>query len=123
MESLTIEMKQVRPTLAQRKAQLVRQGEFYRVGVVHAKAQVQHAARPDALFHSALDHAAWAVRSRVDSLLTPTGASVASIMPYALAIYRFVRHRKLGKASIGAALVLAGVGWYLQRRRAAHTME
>jgi hypothetical protein len=123
MELPTIELKQARPTLEQTKARLIRQGEFYRVGVVHAKAQLQHAARPETLFHSALDHAASAVRSRADSLLTPTGASVASITPYALAIYRFVRHRKLGKASIGVALVLAGVGWYLQRRRTAHTTD
>ena len=107
-----------RSTPAERKAELIRQGEFYRVGVVHAKAQLKHAARPEALFHSAVDHATWALRSRVDSLLSPTGASVASIMPFAMTIFKFIRHRKIGKASVGVALALAGVGFYLQQRRA-----
>lgn len=103
-----------------RKAHLIRQGEFYRVGVVHAKVQLHFAARPEALFHSALDHAGSAIRTRLDSVLAPAGTNVASIMPYALVLFRFVRHRKLGKASIGAALLLTGIGWYLQQRRAAH---
>lgn len=117
MESQTVEVKAKPVDAAERKAELIRQGEFYRVGVVHSKAQVKYAARPEALFHSAVDHATWAVRSRVDSLLQPTGASVASIMPYAMAIIGFIRKRKMGKASLGVALALAGAGWYLQQRR------
>lgn len=117
MDTQTVEVKDKPVDIDERKAELVRQGAFYRVGVVHAKAQVRHEARPEALFHSALDHASWAVRSRVDSLLHPTGASVASIMPYALTIFKFLRHRRMGKAAIGAALVAAGVGVYLQQRR------
>ena len=103
--------------LADRKAQLMRQGEFYRAGVLHAKAQVKHEASPTTLFHTALDHATWAVRSRVDGLLKPTGASVASMMPYALSILGFIRRRRLGKPALGVAVVLGGLGWYLQRRR------
>jgi hypothetical protein len=118
MDAQIVEVKERPGDLAERKALLVRQGEFYRVGVVHAKAQVKYAARPDALFHSAIDHATWALRARVDSLLNPTGTSVGSIMPYAMAIYSFIRRRKMGKAAIGAAVVLAGVGIYLQQRRA-----
>jgi len=113
----TVALKDKQAGLEERKAQLVRQGEFYRVGVVHAKEQVKHEARPDALFHAAMDQATWAVRARVDSLLHPTGASVASIMPYALGILGFIRRRRMGKAALGAALVLGGVGWYLQQRR------
>ena len=85
--------------------------------------QLQCAARPEALFHSALEHTGSAVRARLDRVLAPAGTNVASIMPYALVLIRFVRHRKLGKASIGAALLLTGIGWYLQRRRAAHERQ
>jgi hypothetical protein len=116
MDPQTVEVKDQRSGTEQRKAELIRQGEFYRVGVVHAKAQVKYAARPEALFHSALDHATWALRSRVDGLLKPTGTSVAMLMPYALAIFKFLRQRRMGKAGLGAAVALAAVGWYLQRR-------
>ena len=118
MDTQTVEVKDKHADTDERKAQLIRQGDFYRVGVIHAKAQVKQAARPEALFHSAIDHATWALRARVDGLLKPTGASVASIMPYAMAIFSFIRKRKVGKASLGVALALAGVGWYLQQRRA-----
>jgi hypothetical protein len=107
---------------AERKAQLIRKGEFYRVGVVHAKAQVKHAARPEVMFHSAIDHATWALRSRVDSLLTPSGASVSTLLPYALTIFKFIRGRRMGKKSLAVGLVLAGAGFYLQQRRARQAM-
>jgi hypothetical protein len=118
MDTQTVVVKEQRSDVDQRKAELIRQGQFYRVGVVHAKAQVKHAARPEALFHSAVDHAGWALRARVDSLLKPTGTSVALIMPYALTAFRFIRQRRMGKAGLGAALALAALGWYLQQRRA-----
>jgi hypothetical protein len=122
MESQIVAVKDKPADVAERKAQLIRQGEFHRVGVMHAKAQVKQAARPEALFHSAIDHASWAVRSRVDSLLKPTGTSVGAMMPYALTVFRFIRHRRMGKASLGVAAVLAGVGFYLQQRRARQSM-
>ena len=81
MESQTVEVKAPKGDMHERKAQLIREGEFYRVALVHAKAQVKHAARPDVLFHSAVDHATWAVRSRIDSVLKPTGASMATLAP------------------------------------------
>ncbi len=118
METQTVEVQDKPLDPAERKAELVRQGEFYRVGVVHAKAQVVHEARPDVLFHTAVDHASLAIRSRVDGLLHPTGASVASIMPWALTAFKFLRQRRMGKAAIGTALVLGGVGIFLQQRRA-----
>ena len=58
--------------LAERKTQLKRQADFYRVGIVHSKASIKQGVRPEALFHSALDHATWAIRSRVDNVLRPT---------------------------------------------------
>jgi hypothetical protein len=117
MESQIVAVKDHPAGVDERKAQLIRQGEFHRVGVMHAKEQVKQAARPEALFHSAIDHAGWAVRARVDSLLHPTGTSVGALMPYALTAFRFIRHRRMGKASLGVAVVLAGVGLYLQQRR------
>jgi hypothetical protein len=117
MDTQTVTVKDKPLDHEQRMAELVRQGEFHRVGVVHAKEQIKHAARPEALFHSAVDHASWAVRSRVDSLLHPTGASVASIMPFALTVFKFIRYRRMGKAALGVALVLGGVGLYLQQKR------
>jgi hypothetical protein len=104
-------------SLAERKARLLRQGDFYRVGIAHAKARIKHDARPEVLLHSALDHATWAVRARIDSLLHPTGINVASIMPYAATIVGFITQRRLLKPALGVAALLGGVAWYLQRRR------
>jgi hypothetical protein len=118
METQTVEVQDKPIDPAERKAELIRQGEFYRVGVVHSKAQVVHEARPDVLFHTAVDHASLAIRSRVDGLLHPTGASVASLMPWALTAFKFLRHRRMGKAAVGVAVVLGGIGVYLQQRRA-----
>jgi hypothetical protein len=103
--------------LAERKARLMRQGEFHRVSILHAKAQVKQAARPQALLHDAIDHATWAIRSRMDSLLKPTGVNLTSLAPYALTILGFIRRRRLGKPALAVAVVLAGLGWFLQRRR------
>jgi hypothetical protein len=100
-----------------RKAELLREGAFYRSGVALAKAQLKHAARPEVLFHSAIDHATFALRSRADALLRPTGVSVTALAPYALSILGFIRRRNLGKPALGVGLVLGAVGWYLQRKR------
>jgi hypothetical protein len=105
-------------TPAERKEELMRDGEFFRAGVAHAKAQIRHGARPEVLFHSAVDHATWAVRSRVDSLLHPTGTSVSSLAPYALTAIKFIRHRKLGKPALAIGALLGVAGWYLRHRRA-----
>ncbi len=103
-------------TLAERKASLLRQGEFYRVGIVHAKAGIKQASRPDALFHSAVDHAGAAIRSRVDALLHPTGINMATVMPFAVTIFGFLRRRQLLKPALGVAAALAGAAYYLQHR-------
>ena len=117
MESQTVEVKEPKGDVQERKAQLIREGEFYRVALVHAKAQVKHAARPEVLFHSAVDHATWAVRSRVDSLLKPTGASMATLAPILVTAVRIFRNRRMGIAGIASAVAIAGFGWYLQQRR------
>jgi hypothetical protein len=116
----TVKIKQ---TPAERIEELKRDGEFYRAGVAHAKAQIRHGARPEVLFHSAVDHASFAVRSRVDSLLHPTGFSVASMAPYALTAFKFIRHRKLGKPALAVGVLLGVAGWYFQRRRAQQAVQ
>lgn len=110
-------------SLSERKARLLRQGDFYRVGIAHAKARIKHEARPDVLFHSALDHATFAVRSRIDSVLHPTGISVASIMPYAATIIGFITRRRLVKPALALTAVLGGVAWYLQQRRTGQAQD
>ena len=103
--------------LEERKARLLREGEFYRVGIARAKAQIQHGARPDTMLHAAIGHAGWALRSRIDGLLKPTGVNLAALMPYALSVLGFVRRRRLGKPALAVSLALGALGWYLQRRR------
>jgi hypothetical protein len=102
--------------LAERKARVLRDGGLYRVGIVHAKAQIKHGMRPDTIFHSALDHAGWALRSRLDGILKPTGVNLATLMPYALGLLGFIRRRRLGKPALAAGVALAALGWLLQRR-------
>jgi len=102
----------------QRKRALLRDGEFYRAGVVHARAQIKHAAQPEVMLHSVMDHATWALRSRADALLRPTGTSISTLAPYALTVLSFIRKRRLGKQAIGVAAVLGALGWFVQRKRA-----
>jgi hypothetical protein len=100
-----------------RKAELLRDGEFYRSGLAHAKAQIKHEARPEVMFHNLIDHATWSLRTRADALLRPTGTNVSALAPYALTVLGFIRKRRLGKPVLGAALLLGGLGWYLQRNK------
>lgn len=102
----------------ERKRALLRDGEFYRAGVAHARAQIKHSARPEVMLHSVIDHATWALRTRADALLKPTGTSVSVLAPYALTVLGFIRKRNLGKPALGVAALLGVAGWYLQRKRA-----
>jgi hypothetical protein len=103
---------------AARKAELLRDGEFYRAGLAHARAQIKHGARPEVLFHSVVDHATWALRTRADALLKPTGTSISALAPYAMTLFGIIRKKRLGKPALALA-ALAGVGaWYMQRKRA-----
>lgn len=101
-----------------RKTRLKRQADFYRADIVHSKAKIKQSARPEALFHSALDHATWAIRSRIDSVLRPTGINVASVMPYAIGILGFLRQRRMIKPALGVLVAAAGVALYVRQRRA-----
>ncbi|WP_036165727.1 hypothetical protein [Massilia sp. 9096] len=102
----------------QRKRALLRDAEFYRAGVVHARAQIKHDAQPQVIFHSVVDHATWVLRARADALLKPTGTSISVLAPYAMTALGFIRKRRLGKQAIGAAALLGALGWYVQRKRA-----
>jgi hypothetical protein len=118
--SQTVTIKQ---TPAERKEELMRDGEFFRAGVAHAKAQIRHGARPEVLFHSAVDHATYAIRGRVDSLLHPTGVSMSTLAPYALTAIKFIRHRKLGKPALAIGVLLGVAGWYWRHRQAQQVVE
>jgi hypothetical protein len=102
--------------LTERKHRLLLQAEMYRVGIVHARVGLKQAARPEALFHQALDHAGWALRSRVDRLLHPTGVSAATLMPFAMTVIGFITRRRLVKPALGILAVGAAVALYVQRR-------
>ena len=100
-----------------RKQELLREGEYFRNGVAHAKAQIRHSAHPDVMLHGVIDHATSALRVRADALLRPTGTSVSDLMPYGMAAYKFIRQRRMGRKAAGAALVLGAIGYYLNKRR------
>ena len=102
---------------AARKKELLREGEFFRAGVAHAKAGIQHSIKPEVMMRTAIDHTTVALRSRADALLKPTGANVAMLMPYAMSALNFVRQRRLAKPVAGAAVALGAVGWYFNRKR------
>jgi hypothetical protein len=102
----------------ERKRALLRDGEFYRAGVAHARAQIKHGARPEVMFHSVIEHATWALRTRADVLLKPTGTSISVLAPYALTVLGFIRKRRLGKPALGIAALAGVAAWYVQRKRA-----
>jgi hypothetical protein len=103
------------PDVSERKARLLRQGDFYRAGIVQAKAHIKHGAKPETIFHNAMDHATFALRSRVDGLLRPTGINVGSVMPYAMSIISFINRRRLHKPALGVAVLMGAAAWYAQR--------
>ncbi|RJG20482.1 hypothetical protein [Massilia cavernae] len=107
-------------SLAERKARLLRQGDFYRAGIVQAKHHIKQGARPENIFHTVVDHAVFALRSRVDGLLRPSGISVGTLMPYAMTALSFINRRRLQKPALGLAVLGALAAWYVHRRRAAH---
>lgn len=107
--------------LAAEKERLIREGELYRIRVVHAKALVAEALRPEALFHGAVDHALGLAQARFGALLKPgglSGVNVRALMPYALTVGSFIARKRLIKPALGLAAGLAlGVAWLARRRR------
>ncbi|MGB9107912.1 MAG: hypothetical protein WCC39_04400 [Telluria sp.] len=105
-------------THEEKKRALLRDGEFYRAGMVHSRLQIKEAARPEVIFHSVVDHATWALRTRADMLLRPTGTSITTLAPYALTVLRFIRRRRLVKPALGVTALAGVAAWYVQRKRA-----
>ncbi|MES2740265.1 MAG: hypothetical protein V4754_04865 [Pseudomonadota bacterium] len=103
---------------AERKKVLIAEGEYFRVGLVHAKLSVGHALQPQALLHGALDHAVGFAHARVDQFLAPTGVRLETVMPYAMSALSFMARRKLIKPALAVAVVVAvGVAWFKRRKR------
>ena len=106
---------------AAERQRLIREGELYRVKVVHSKALVANALHPDALFHGAVDHAVGLAQARLGGLLQPGGLSgfnYKALMPYALTIGSFIARKKLVKPALGVVAVLGlGAAWLTRRKR------
>ncbi|HEX8404215.1 MAG TPA: hypothetical protein VF670_06320 [Duganella sp.] len=111
------------------KQRLIREGELYRIKVVHSKALVANALHPDALFHGAVDHAVSLAQARLGGLIKPGGGlgsinfkalNYKALLPYAMTIGSFIARKKLIKPVIGVVAV-AGLGVYwLSRRKRTH---
>jgi hypothetical protein len=105
---------------AARKKKLIAEGAFFRVGIVHAKAQAGHAMRPQALLHDAVEHAFGFASARMGDFLAPGGLvpRLQSVMPYLLTAASFVGRRKLLKPVLLGGVVLAGgVAWLMRNKR------
>ncbi|SHN30895.1 hypothetical protein SAMN05192549_107110 [Duganella sacchari] len=110
--------------VAAEKLRLIREGELYRIKVVHAKALVTQALQPDALMHGAVEHAVGMAQARLGGLLQPGGLSglnfrsLKSLMPYALTVGSFIARKRLIKPALALAVVAgAGVAWLLRHKR------
>lgn len=116
-------MKEDKRSLEDRKAEILREGELHRQGMLLAKLHIKHGMKPDVIIHNAIDSATYAVRSRVDSVLTPAGLSMTALMPYAIKVFGILRRRRKLKPALGVAALLGGIGWYINRRRNQQMME
>ena len=139
--------KQEHAALAAAKEKLVLEGQLYRVSVVHAKAQVANSLRPDAIVHSAIEHALGAVQHRFAGLFGGVGpkhadghgegaaaglgglASLAGViglvkgmgltraLPVAIRVGAFVARRRLVKPALFAGAAALAAGLWLSRRK------
>jgi len=104
---------------AARKQKLIAEGAFFRVGIVHAKAQAGHAMRPQALLHDAIEQALGFATARFGGFLAPAGLGgrLQSVMPYVLTAASFIGRRKLVKpVLIGGAVLAGAVAWLLRSK-------
>ncbi len=106
-----------KPALAARKSDLLRRAEVYRIGIVHAQAQVRLAAHPSALLHTALAQARALLHARADGWLAPTGLQLDRVLPYAFSALAWTARRKLLKPVLLAGLALSGLAALLTLRR------
>ncbi len=104
---------------AERKKVLIAEGEYFRIGLVHAKLSVGQALQPQALLHGALDQAVGFAHARMDQFLSPTGLRLETVLPYAMSALSFLARRKLIKPVIGVAVMVGlGVAWFRRRQQA-----
>jgi len=107
---------------AHRKALLLEDAARHRDAIVLAKQHIKYGAKPEVIIHNLIDQATYAVRSRVDTVLTPTGLSVTAVAPYAIKVLNILRRRGQLKPALGISAVLAGVAWYINKRRQEHLL-
>ena len=104
------------------KQRLIREGELYRIKVVHAKALVGNALQPDAMFHGAVEQAIGMAQARLGGLLQPGGlkhVNFKSLLPYALTVGSYIARKRLVKPAMGLALAAGlGLAWLLRRKPA-----
>jgi len=107
--------------LAVAKDRLIKEGELYRVSVLHAKMQLANALHPDALMHGAVDHAVGIAQARLGALLAPgglSGVNFKSVLPYAMTLGSFMARKRLIKPVLIVGTALAAVGaWLIRRKR------
>ncbi|UGQ47854.1 hypothetical protein [Massilia endophytica] len=108
------------------KQRLIKEGELYRVSVLHSKMQVVHALHPEALLHGAVDHAIGAAQARLGNLLGGGnggggGGILGSInykalMPYAITVGSFIARKRLIKPVLALTVVGGALAAYLLKR-------
>lgn len=99
-----------------RKRQLIAEGELYRVGIVHARANVGHALRPETLLQGVVETATGFAGHRVEALLAPGGARLQTIMPYVLTALSFIGRKKLVKPALVLVAAAAGAAAWFRRK-------
>jgi len=113
--------KEQQAALTAHKQRLIREGELYRVSVVHAKIMVANALHPEAVLHSAVEHAVGMAQARFGALLQPGGlggVNFKSLMPYALTVGSYIARKRLVKPALGVGVALAlGVAWLVRHKR------
>lgn len=103
---------------AAHKRRLIAEGEFFRVGILHAKANVGNAIRPESLLRGVAEHAQLFASTRMDHFMAAPVAGVRSVMPYVLTVASFINRKKLVKPALAVCVVLAGVtAWLVRRNR------
>lgn len=104
------------------KQRLIREGELYRIKVVHAKALVGNALQPDAMLHGAVEQGLAMAQARLGGLLQPGGLrniNFKSLLPYALTVGSYIARKRLVKPAVGVALAAGlGMAWLLRRQPA-----
>lgn len=120
------------------KARLIKEGELYRISVLHAKHQVAQSLHPEVLLHGAMDMAVGAVQARVAGLIGSRvaaaggvggggglgnllgllgGANYKTLMPLAITVGSFISRRRLVKPALAVGAVAAAIGGWLYRRK------